>query len=109
MRPAAVQSSDSKNVSKVSFAWKRRKGVPTGKIFANAFSFMGSLACKYRFVVSMHGRVYLVACVPPEGSATKIEMACAQSAHLHQRCRSNVSYVSLTPVRGALEGTTAEV
>ena len=52
--------------------------------YNNAFSFMGSLACKYRFVVSMHGRVYLVACVPPEGSATKIEMACAQSAHLHQ-------------------------
>jgi hypothetical protein len=33
---AASAQSDSKKASKVSFAWKRRNGVPTGKIFANA-------------------------------------------------------------------------
>src|SRR5260370_30911757 len=38
--PAASAQSDSKKASKVSFAWKRRNGVPTGKTFANAFSFM---------------------------------------------------------------------
>jgi len=30
-------------VSNVSFAWERRNGVPTGKIFANAFSFTGEI------------------------------------------------------------------
>jgi hypothetical protein len=49
--------SDSKNVSNVSFAWKRRNGVPTGKIFANALSFTARFACKYRFLVSMLSRV----------------------------------------------------
>jgi|SRR5580700_9526774 hypothetical protein len=50
---AASAQSDSKKASKVSFAWKRRNGVPTGKTFANAFSFMARFACKYAFVVSM--------------------------------------------------------
>jgi hypothetical protein len=53
MLPAAAQSDDSKNASKVSFAWKRRNGVPTGKTSANALSFMARFACKYAFVVSM--------------------------------------------------------
>lgn len=51
--PQQRNQSDSKNASKVSFAWKRRKGVPTGKTFANAFSFIARFACKYAFVVSM--------------------------------------------------------
>ena len=37
----------------ISFAWKRRNGVPTGKTFANARSFIARFACRYAFVVSM--------------------------------------------------------
>jgi hypothetical protein len=44
--PAASAHSDSKKASKVSFAWKRRNGVPNGKTFANALSFMARFACK---------------------------------------------------------------
>jgi len=51
--PAASAHSDFKKASKVSFAWKRRNGVPTGKTFANALSFMARFACKYAFAVSM--------------------------------------------------------
>jgi len=50
--PAASAHSDSKKASKVSFAWKRRNGVPTGKTFTNALSFIARFACKYAFVVS---------------------------------------------------------
>ena len=39
LAPRSGQS-DSKKASKVSLAWKRRNGVPIGKTFANALSFM---------------------------------------------------------------------
>ena len=51
--PRQRSQSDSKNASRVSFAWKRRNGMPTGRTFANALSFMARSACKYAFVVSM--------------------------------------------------------
>jgi len=52
LAPRGCQSA-SKKASKVSLAWKRWNGVPTGETFANALSFMSRFACKYAFVVSM--------------------------------------------------------
>jgi hypothetical protein len=51
--PAVSAHSDPKKASRVSFAWKRWNGMPTGKTFANALSFMARFTCKYAFVVSM--------------------------------------------------------
>jgi hypothetical protein len=48
-----LSQSDFSDKSRVSFARKRRSGVPTGKTFAYAFSFMARLAGKYTSVVSM--------------------------------------------------------
>ena len=57
MRSAAALSEGFQKREQRVVRLERRNGVPTGKIFANAFSFTARFACKYRFLVSMLSRV----------------------------------------------------
>jgi hypothetical protein len=61
--PAVSAHSDPKKASRVSFAWKRRNGMPTGKTFANALSFMA------RFRVQIRIRGLYVSCPGHKGDA----------------------------------------